>query len=134
MLRRREGTCSSSRSDDEVGGYKGAIRACDVRAADLQEEPTKRVEKRAGPSDTIVSLDPTKTAARGEHRSERSEPIRQRAPVEQSSTPDRGDEARPAGQIGMIAYADEATVPDEDLWSGLPLQISVLNAEQAGRS
>jgi hypothetical protein len=34
----------------------------------------------------------------------------------------------------MIAYADEATVLDRDLRSGLPLQISVLNAEQAGRS
>jgi hypothetical protein len=75
MLRRSEGTRSSSRSDDEVGGYKSAIRACDVRAADLQKEPTKRVEKRAGFSDTIVSLDPTKTAAPGEHRSERSEPL-----------------------------------------------------------
>jgi hypothetical protein len=86
VLRRSEGTRSSSRSDDEVGGYKSAIRA---------------------------------------ERAQR---------VEQSSTPDRGDETRSAGQIGMIAYADEATVLDEDLWSGLPLQISVLNAEQAGRS
>ena len=72
---RSEGTRSSSRSDDEVGGYKSAIRACDVRAADLQEEPTKSVEKWAEFSDTIVSLDPTKTAAPGEHRSERSEPL-----------------------------------------------------------
>jgi hypothetical protein len=32
---------------DEVGGFESAIRARDVRAADLQEEPTKRVETRA---------------------------------------------------------------------------------------
>jgi hypothetical protein len=44
VLRRREGTCFSSPSDDEVGGFQGAIRAPDVRAADLQEEATKPVE------------------------------------------------------------------------------------------
>jgi hypothetical protein len=33
---------------DEVGGIQGAIRARDVRAADLQEKPTKRVVARAG--------------------------------------------------------------------------------------
>jgi hypothetical protein len=42
-------TCFSSRSDDEVGVLQGAIRARDVRAADLQEEPTKRLENRADP-------------------------------------------------------------------------------------
>jgi hypothetical protein len=76
VLRRREGTCFSSPSDDEVGAHKGAIRACDVRAADLQEEPTKRLEEQTL---TLlhdgVSSDPTKTAARGEHRCERSEPL-----------------------------------------------------------
>jgi hypothetical protein len=54
---------------------QGAIRARDVRAADLQEETTKRGEKGADFSDTIVSSDPTKTAAPGEHRSERSEQL-----------------------------------------------------------
>ena len=44
MLRRRDGTRLSSRSDDEVGGLERAIRARDVRAADLQEEPTKHAE------------------------------------------------------------------------------------------
>jgi hypothetical protein len=44
VLRRREGTCFSSPNDDEVGGFQSAIRARDVRAADLQEEPTKRFE------------------------------------------------------------------------------------------
>ena len=34
----------------------------------------------------------------------------------------------------MIAYADEATVPDEDFWSRLPLQISVLDAQQTRRA
>ena len=38
VLRRSEGTRFSSRSDDKVGGTKSAIRARDVRAADLQEE------------------------------------------------------------------------------------------------
>jgi hypothetical protein len=47
VLRRREGTRFSSPSDDEVGELKGAIRARDVRAADLQEEPTKRLENGA---------------------------------------------------------------------------------------
>jgi hypothetical protein len=45
VLRRREGTCFSSRSNDEGGGFKTAIRARDVCAADLQEEPTKRLEQ-----------------------------------------------------------------------------------------
>jgi hypothetical protein len=45
VLRRNDGTRFSSRSDDEVGGHKSAIRARNVRAADLQEGPTKRVEK-----------------------------------------------------------------------------------------
>jgi hypothetical protein len=34
-----------SPSDDEVGGLQRAIRARDVRAADLQEEPTRSVER-----------------------------------------------------------------------------------------
>jgi hypothetical protein len=34
-------------SDDEGGEFQSAVRARDVRAADLQEEPTKRVENRA---------------------------------------------------------------------------------------
>jgi hypothetical protein len=45
VLRRSEQTRFLSASDDEVGGLHGAIRARDVRAADLQDEPTKRVEK-----------------------------------------------------------------------------------------
>ncbi len=36
----------SSASDEDGGGLQSAIRAR-VRAADLQEEPTKDVEKRA---------------------------------------------------------------------------------------
>ena len=47
VLRRSDGTRFSSWSDDEVGGLQRAIRARDVRAADLQEEPTKRGENRA---------------------------------------------------------------------------------------
>ena len=45
-LRRSDGTRSSSWSD-EVGALQGAIRARDVRAADLQEEPMKRLQNRA---------------------------------------------------------------------------------------
>jgi hypothetical protein len=44
VLRRSEGTRFSSTSDDEVGGLPSAIRARDVRAADLQEEPTKHIK------------------------------------------------------------------------------------------
>jgi hypothetical protein len=43
VLRRREQRRSFSASDDEVGGTKRDARP-DVRAADLQEKPTKRVE------------------------------------------------------------------------------------------
>jgi hypothetical protein len=46
VLRRREQTRLSAANDDNVGELEGAIRARDVRAADLQEEPTKRVENR----------------------------------------------------------------------------------------
>jgi hypothetical protein len=63
VLRRSEGIRFSSQSDDEEGGYESAIRARDVRAADLQEEQTKCVENRADSKDAIVSSDPTKTAA-----------------------------------------------------------------------
>jgi hypothetical protein len=46
----------------------------DVRAADLQEKPTKRVKNKAGSPETIVSSDPTKTAAtqRTSQRAERA--------------------------------------------------------------
>jgi len=47
VLRRSDGTRSSSWSDDEVGTLQGAIRARDVHAAVLQEEPTKRFQTRA---------------------------------------------------------------------------------------
>jgi len=43
---------------------QSAIRARDVRAADLQEEPTKPFENRAV-SWIVISSDPTKTAAPG---------------------------------------------------------------------
>ena len=53
---------------------QSAIRACDVRAASLQEEPTN-ASRTELISDTIVSSDPTKTAASGEQRGERSEQL-----------------------------------------------------------
>jgi hypothetical protein len=69
-----------SASDDEVGGPQGAIRARDVRAADLQEEPAKRVEKRANsPTQSFRRIrrrrrQPANIAASGAIRhSERSE-------------------------------------------------------------
>jgi hypothetical protein len=40
-------TSPSGELCDEVGEVQSAIRARDVRAADLQEEPTKPVKKRA---------------------------------------------------------------------------------------
>jgi hypothetical protein len=46
-------------SDDERGGLQSAIRARDVRGADLQEKPTKRLKEGSWFSDTIVSSDPT---------------------------------------------------------------------------
>jgi hypothetical protein len=52
---------------------RSAIRARDVRAADLQEEPTKRVENRVDLR-TIVSSGSTKTAA-----SQRTSPRAERA-------------------------------------------------------
>jgi hypothetical protein len=106
---------------------------CSRRRSAGEANETRREEGWILRHNRFVGSDEDGGSRRTSQRAERA--IRQRAQrVEQSSTPDRGDEARPAGQIGMIAYADEATVPDEDLWSGLPLQISVLNAEKAGRS
>jgi hypothetical protein len=51
-----------------------AKRARDVRAADLQEKPTKGVKNKVGSPETVVSLDPTKTAAtqRTSQRAERA--------------------------------------------------------------
>ena len=51
-----------------------AIRARDVRAADLQEKPTKRVENGAALATRVVSSDAAKTAAlqRTSQRAERA--------------------------------------------------------------
>jgi hypothetical protein len=58
VLRRSEETCFWSQNDDEVGGLHRAIRARDVRAADLQEKPTKRIENTADhPNSRFVGLD-----------------------------------------------------------------------------
>jgi hypothetical protein len=72
---KRSGFCSRGwlRGSEKGSGCKRAIRARDVRAADLQEEPTKPAESRAH-SPTTRFGGPTKTVATGEHRSERSEP------------------------------------------------------------
>ena len=73
MLRRREGTCFSSPTDDEVGALQGAIRARDVRAADLQEEPTKRVQKGAAfRHDRFVGSDEDGGSQRISQRAERA--------------------------------------------------------------
>jgi hypothetical protein len=59
----------------------GAIRARDVRAADLQEEPTKRIENRvASPTRSFRRIRRRRRLS-GEHRSERSAPLTQRAPA-----------------------------------------------------
>jgi hypothetical protein len=47
VLRRREPTRFLSASDDEVGGQNARSAAGDVRAADLEEEPTKPVEDKS---------------------------------------------------------------------------------------
>ena len=75
------------RAREDGSGFLRAIRACDVRAADLQPEPTKRVENRAGPSDTVVSSDSAKTAAtrRTSQRAERANRRSERKRAEQSS-------------------------------------------------
>jgi hypothetical protein len=54
---------------------QGAIRARDVRAADLQAEPRNAVDKQSYFSDTFASSDPMKTAASSEHCCERSEQL-----------------------------------------------------------
>jgi hypothetical protein len=54
--------------------------------------------------------------------------------AEQSSTPDGCDKSRSPVEVEMIAYAGERAVLDKDLLSGLPLYISVLDAEQPSRS
>ena len=62
VLRTSEQTRSSVCEQGRSRRMPRAIRARDVRAADLQEEPTKRRRNRAD-STTIVSSDPPKTAA-----------------------------------------------------------------------
>jgi len=61
------------------------IRAHDVRAADLQAEPTKRLQRAELISETVVSSDSTKTAApqRTSLRAERA--IRQSERSERSN-------------------------------------------------
>jgi hypothetical protein len=80
VLRRREPTCFSSATDDEVGGDQSAIPARDVRAADLQEEMAE--QRFSGPSA------PTKTAAtqRTSQRAERAIEHCERKRAEQSDT------------------------------------------------
>jgi hypothetical protein len=73
VLRRREETRFSSPSDDEVGALQGAIRARDVRAADLQEEPTKRAKNRADSRTESFRRIRRRRRLPSEHRSERSE-------------------------------------------------------------
>src|SRR6185295_20293209 len=63
-----------SANDDEVGGHEGVIRARDVRAADLQEEPTKRIESRLGCPRRSFRRMRRRRRLPSEHRSERSEP------------------------------------------------------------
>ncbi len=52
----------------------GAIRARDVRAADLQEEPTKRIASRADSSRQSFRRIRRRRRLLGEHRREHSEP------------------------------------------------------------
>jgi hypothetical protein len=52
-----------------------AIRARDVRAADLQEEPTKRIQNRANSPTQAFRRIRRRRRLPGGHRSERSEPL-----------------------------------------------------------
>ena len=53
---------------------QSAVRARDVRAADLQEEPRKRVKKQLFPGRSFRRIRRRRRLP-GEHRSERSEPL-----------------------------------------------------------
>jgi hypothetical protein len=75
VLRRREGICLSSPSDDEVGGSPARSARSDVRAADLQEKPTKRLKKRGDSPAQAFRRIGRRRRLPGEHRSERSEPL-----------------------------------------------------------
>ena len=79
----------SSLSDAEAGGLQRAIRARDVRAADLQEEPTKHVE--TGLDSAAKSFRRIRRRRRlpSEHRSERSEPSGTASTASDAIKPDR---------------------------------------------
>jgi hypothetical protein len=76
-----------SKSEDEGGRRRlpGAIRARDVRAADLQEEPTRPVKNRAVFVRSRFVGSDEDGGLPGEHRSERSEPFRHRERSERSN-------------------------------------------------
>jgi hypothetical protein len=76
----------SSASVDEVGGLHGAIRARDVRAADLQEKPTKRVVASAGHvKGGFVRFDEDGGFRRTSQRAERAIRYSERKRAEQSN-------------------------------------------------
>jgi hypothetical protein len=90
------------------------IRARDVRAADLQEEPTKRLKDESWFSNAVGSSDPTKTAASGEHRSERSEPLDTASLASEAIKPDRARrclDERASGQHPSTASASHPCWP-----------------------
>jgi hypothetical protein len=75
VLRRSEGTRFSSANDDEVGGLQARSAARDAHAADLQEEPTKRAEKRADCPRQSFRRIRRRRRLPSEPGSERSEPL-----------------------------------------------------------
>jgi hypothetical protein len=66
-------TSPSGELCDEVGGFKSAIRARNLRAADLQKESTKPVENRADSATRSFRRIRRRWRLPGGHRSERSE-------------------------------------------------------------
>ena len=90
----------SSRSDDEVGGTESAIRARDVRAADLQQGPTKRIKSRACFPRQSFRRSRRRRRLTGEHRSERSEP---------SDTASLASEAIKVGSRAAVLRSNERT-------------------------
>jgi hypothetical protein len=88
-------------SDDEVGGLNGTIRASDVRAADLQEEPTKRPENRASCPTRSFHRIRRRRRLPGEHRSEQSEPLNGASTIERSNQTQRKLRSR-EGRMGAL--------------------------------
>jgi hypothetical protein len=118
----------SSPSDDEVGGFQRAIRARDVRAADLQEETTKRLENSADPLTQSFRRIRRRRRLPGEHRSERSEPLDRASAASGAIKPDR-PRCRAEEERG-----DMLSSPSDDEVGGFQRAIRAERAQRAEQS